>query len=74
MLRLPLVGGSEVAIFGKNLTVVKSIERKHSNPDGDITTYETVRVEDGLHGNGGWQIRLPFDLVLERVKKHLEEK
>ena len=73
MLRLPLVGGNELVIFGKNIAVTRCFERKHSNPDGDIETFETVRLQDGNHNNGGWQIKLPFELVLQRVQKHLEE-
>ena len=38
MLKLPLVGGSEVVIFGKNITVVRSYEKKHINAEGDVVT------------------------------------
>lgn len=68
MLRLPLTSGNEVVIFGKNISVSRCFETKHGG------TIETVKLQDGNHNNGGWHIKLPFDLVLERVKKHLEEK
>ena len=75
MLRLPLVGGSDVVIFGKDITVSRSFEKKYPNTDdGFPSTIESVKLHDGHHNNGGWHIKLPFDLVLERVKKHLEEK
>ena len=72
MLRLPISsdGKREVAIFGKNITVHKTGKyfERYNEPD---FYQESVYVEDGHHGNGGWLVvGLTFDEVVKLVEEH----
>jgi len=67
MLKLPLVGGGEVVIFGKDITVSRCFETNHGG------TTEVIRLKDGHHNNGGWKIKLPYDNVIEKILIHLGE-
>ena len=70
MLRLPrsLDGKTEIVIFGKNITVYT-----RAQVDNYETTkiYQRVFVEDGNHGNGGWEVHgLDFEQVIKLVEEH----
>lgn len=72
MIRLPLGNDREVCIFGKNISVHKSLVRR-TTPRGDgedIYVDEIVRVEDGTHGNGGWETTLRYEDVIDLVRLH----
>ena len=72
MLRLPLVSGNEVCIFGKNISVYKVKEHIYpKTADGTIATQEIVYVEDGTHGNGGWGVDMAYEDVIYLVQRHI---
>ena len=67
MLRLPrsFDGETEIVIFGKNITVYT----KKLFVNDKI--YQRVFVEDGNHGNGGWEVHgLNFEQVVKLVEEH----
>jgi hypothetical protein len=73
MLRLPRSsnGETEVVIFGTNLTVYTRNQCYGSEPP---KTHQRVFVEDGNHGNGGWEVHgLTFEEVVQLVDKHIKE-
>lgn len=67
MLRLPRSndGETEVVIFGKNITVCTKKQFVNDK------IYQRVFVEDGNHGNGGWEVHgLNFEQVVKLVEEH----
>lgn len=49
--------------FSSNLNVSQYTERKF-NPD---RTETTVRVDDGRHGNGGWNVNHTYEEVIAKI-------
>ena len=73
MLRLPRSkdGETEIVIFGKNITVYTKTQVDNYET---TRTYQRVFVEDGNHGNGGWEVHgLTFEEVVQLVDKHIKE-
>jgi hypothetical protein len=70
MLRLPCSfdGKTEIVIFGKNITVYTKNQYYYSEPP---KVYQRVFVEDGNHGNGGWEVNgLDFEQVIKLIEEH----
>ena len=70
MLRLPRSndGKTEVVIFGKNITVYTRMQYVDSELP---RSYLRIFVEDGNHGNGGWEVHgLDFEQVIKLVEEH----
>jgi hypothetical protein len=68
MLRLPRSndGETEIVIFGKNITVYTRNQLDLNNK-----IYQRIFVEDGNHGNGGWEVHgLNFEQVVKLVEEH----
>lgn len=72
MIRLPLGNNREVCIFGKNISVHRSYVRKViPKGDGeDMYMEEIVKVEDGTHGNGGWETTLRYEDAIDLIRLH----
>jgi hypothetical protein len=72
MLRLPRSknGNTEVVIFGTNITIYT----RDQFVDSDSSIRKRIFVEDGNHGNGGWEVHeLTFEEVVQLVDKHIKE-
>lgn len=70
MLRLPRSNDREkdIVIFGKNITVFTKTQVDNYET---TRTYQRVFVEDGNHGNGGWEVHgLDFEQVVKLVEEH----
>ena len=48
---------------------VSRIIRKseYKNDKGEYREWEEVKVDDGLHNNGGWKIEEPYDVVVAKI-------
>ena len=73
MLRLPRSKNgnpTEVVIFGTNITIYT----RDQFVDSDSSIRKRIFVEDGNHGNGGWEVYgLTFEEVVQLVDKHIKE-
>ena len=61
---LPLVSGNELTLFigTGHLAVVPSLKDTRN-----------CRVVDGLHNNGGWEVKLTAAACIKRIKDALEK-
>lgn len=72
MIKLPLIGGNEVCIFSKDITVQRElVQRRIPNSNEMATIGENVYVLDGKHTNGGWVVNLSYEEVVRRIEEAL---